>query len=178
VLALAVLLLVSALGVFFWLLMGRLSDEQRVAGGGMQLRVPANWDVVDVSQNQGCQMPGVDCIAVLSAPEGFKLDVLRYDQAQEIPVAAVDEREWQAFRDYYPNAVLIERVEKQVGGLPAIERSFLQNNEFTEPVYLHQVYIVKGLSLYVISAGFPSAEMMAAQAPVLIRILESIRFTP
>ena len=85
-LALAVLILVGAFGLFVWLVMGRLGGEQQLGGGGMTLRVPIDWDVVDVSQNQGCQMPGVDCIAILSAPEGFNFDVLRYDQAQEIIV--------------------------------------------------------------------------------------------
>jgi hypothetical protein len=117
-------------------------------------------------------------VAVLTTSDDYYFNVIRYDQPSEITVVALDEREWQAFSSFYPEAILFSREERQVGGLPAIQRTFLQNNPQNVPVYIRQVYVINGLYLYVITAGFPSAELMEGQSPLMDQILASIRFTP
>jgi hypothetical protein len=178
VLASAVMLLVGVGAVLGWLLFVQFSGKQSLEAGGLKMRFPASWQVIDTSQNQACQTAGVACVAVLTTSDDYYFNVIRYDQPSEITVVALDEREWQAFSSFYPEAILFSREERQVGGLPAIQRTFLQNNPQNVPVYIRQVYVINGLYLYVITAGFPSAELMEGQSPLMDQILASIRFTP
>jgi hypothetical protein len=176
-LALAVLLLVGVGALLGWLLLNRASGYTEIEGNGIRMSVPDDWDLEDTAANQACQTQGLECVAILSTPQGYNFSVTWYEQTAEISVEAVDEREWKKFVEYYPSAILFNRKDVQVGGLPAIQRTFLQNDAQNTPVYFRQVYVVNGLRLYLITARFFSAEMMDAHAGVVDAVIESIQFT-
>lgn len=176
-LALAVLLLVGVGAALGWLLLDHASGYTEFEGDGIRMSVPDDWEFTDMSANEACQMESLECVAILSTPQGYNFSVTWYQEIAEITVEAVDEREWKKFVEYYPSAILFNRKDIQVGGLPAIQRTFLQNNAQGNPVYFRQVYVVNGLRLYLITARFFSAEMMEANDGVVDAAIESIQFT-
>jgi len=179
-LALAVFVLVGMLALLGWLLLNQDGEVQlrQIEGDGVLLYVPEDWTEEDLSQNESCQSGTLTCVAILSAPEDFNFSLTWYTELALTNVRAVDEFEWKKFRDYYPDAILFTREEIQVDGLPAIQRTFLQNDQSSTPIYLRQVYILYGQRLYLITARFFSAETMEAQAGAVDTVIESIKFTP
>jgi len=178
-LALAVLLLVAVGVSIGWLLINQTNDGVRqIEGDGIRLSVPDSWTEEDTSTNQACQTGGLACVVIMSAPQNYNFSVTWYQQAEETNVQTVDAFEWKKFQEYYPNAILFSRDELEVGGLPAIQRTFLQNDEQNTPVYFRQVYVLNGLRLYLITARSFSAETMDAQSAVVDGVIESIEFTP
>jgi len=178
-LALAVLLLVAVLVSLGWLLLNRTSgDLRQIEGGGIRLSVPEAWTEEDTSTNQACQNEGLACVVIMSAPQDYNFSVTWYQQGVETSVQAVDEFEWKKFVEYYPSAILFSREDLEIGGLPAIQRTFLQNDEQYTPIYFRQVYVLNGLRLYLITARFYSAETMDAQSTTVDAVIESIEFTP
>jgi hypothetical protein len=177
-LALAVLLLVGVLISAGWLLLnGTSGGVRQIEGDGIRLSIPEDWTEEDTSTNDACQSETLQCVAILSAPEGYNFSVTWYDQLTETTVEAVDVREWAKFREYYVTAILLDKTELQVGEQPAIQRTFMQTDTNNTPIYLQQIYVVDGLRLYLITARFFSADMMDAQARVVDKVIESIEFT-
>jgi len=177
-LALAVLVVVGALVLIGWLLLNQTgAGTRQIEGDGMRLTIPEDWVEEDISTNESCQTETLECVAILSAPQGYNFSITWYDQFSETSVAEVDEREWAKFREYYVTAILFSKDDLTVGGLPAIQRTFMQTDTQSTPIYFRQVYIVDGLRLYLITARFFSAEMMDGQARVVDKVIESIEFT-
>jgi hypothetical protein len=177
-LALAVLVVVGVLVLVGWLFLNQAGGGTRqIEGDGIRLTIPEDWVEEDISTNESCQTETLECVAILSAPQGYNFSLTWYDQFTESSVAEVDEREWAKFREYYVTAILFSKDDLTVGGLPAIQRTFLQTDTQSTPIYFRQVYIVAGLRLYLITARFFSAEMMEAQAGVVDKVIESIEFT-
>ena len=177
-LALAVLVILGVIAGAGWLLVDRSSGEQTFEGGGVRMSIPEDWTLEDTSQNQACQTtPTLTCVAILTAPQGYNFSVTWYEQTAEVDVHTVDQQEWKKFVEYYPSAILFNRLELEVGGLPAIQRTFLQNNPLTTPVYFRQIYVVDGLRLYLITARFDTAELMETYGPVIDAVIASIHFT-
>ena len=176
-LALAVLVILGALAGVGWLAMDRTSGEQTFEGGGVRMSLPEDWTLEDTSSNQACQTEGLECVAILSAPQGYNFSVTWYQQSEPVSVQTVDDREWKRFVAYYPSAILFERSDLQVGGQPAIQRTFMQNDSQGTPIYFRQIYAVKELRLYLITARFFSADEMEAQAAVVDAVIASIHFT-
>jgi hypothetical protein len=177
-LALAVLLLVGVLVSVGWLLLNQASGGTRqIEGDGIRLSIPEDWTEEDMSTNEACLSGELECVVILSAPQDYNFSVTWYDQLTETTVEAVDEREWAKFREYYVTAILLSKEELQVGGLPAIQRTFMQTDTNNTPIYLQQIYVVDGVRLYLITARFFSADMMDAQARVVDKVIESIEFT-
>lgn len=177
-LALAVLLLVGVLVSAGWLVLNRAGGATRpIEGNTIRLSIPENWTEEDTSTNEACQNETLTCEFILSAPEGYNFSITWYDQLSETTVEAVDEREWAKFREYYVTAILLQKEDWQVGGLPAIQRTFMQTDTNNTPVYLRQVYVLDGLRLYLITARFFSADMMDGQDRVVDKVIESIEFT-
>jgi hypothetical protein len=179
-LAIAVLVIVGVLVLLGWLLLGRDSGSRTrlIEAEGVQLSVPEDWNEEDISQNQTCQQGTMTCVAILTAPEGYNFSLTWYTLLGTSTVQLVDENEWRKFRAQYPEAILFTKEEITVSGLPAIQRTFLQNNPENTPIYFRQVYILDGQRLYLTTARFFTAEMMAAQAGVVDQVIESIQFTP
>ncbi len=177
-LALAVLLVIAVVVSLGWLLLNQASgDLRQIEGDGIRLSVPEVWTEEDTSNNQACQNEGLACVVIMSAPQNYNFSVTWYQQGAETSVQAVDEFEWKKFVEYYPNAILFSREDLEVGGLPAIQRTFLQNDEQNTPIYFRQVYVLNGLRLYLITARFFSAETMDAQSAAVDAVIESIEFT-
>jgi hypothetical protein len=177
-LALAVLLLVAVIVSLGWLLLNRTAVEVRqIEGDGIRLSVPVGWTEEDTSTNQACQSEGLACVTIMSTPQNYNFSVTWYQQLEETTVQTVDAFEWKKFQEYYPNAILLSREELEVGGLPAIQRTFLQNDEQNTPIYFRQVYVLNGLRLYLITARFFSAETMDAQSAVVDGVIASIEFS-
>ena len=179
-LALAVLLIVAVLVVISWLLLnqGGEGETRLIEGDGVRLTVPVEWNEEDISLNESCQSEELTCVAILSAPENYNFSLTWYMELAGTTVEEVDASEWKKFSEYYPQAILLSRDELEVGGLPAIQRTFLQNDQQNTPIYFRQVYILNYPFLYLITARFFSAEMMEAQAGVVDAVIESIEFTP
>ena len=176
-LALAVLVILGALAGVGWLAMDRSGGEQTFEGGGVRMSLPEDWTLEDTSGNQACQTEGLECVAILSAPQGYNFSVTWYQQSGPVSVQTVDDLEWKRFVAYYPSAILFERSDLQVGGQPAIQRTFMQNDSQGTPIYFRQIYAVKELRLYLITARFFSADEMEAQAAVVDAVIASIHFT-
>ena len=178
-LALAVLVILGAMAGIGWLLMDRSSGEQTFEGGGVRMSLPEDWTLEDTSGNQACQTEGLECVAILSAPQGqgYNFSVTWYQQSEPVSVQTIDDREWKRFVAYYPSAILFERSDLQVGGQPAIQRTFMQNDSQGTPIYFRQIYAVKELRLYLITARFFSADEMQAYSGVVDAVIESIHFT-
>jgi hypothetical protein len=177
-LALAVLLLVAVVVSLGWLLLNRTGGEVRqIEGDGIRLSVPVEWTEEDTSTNQACQNEGLACVVIMSAPQDYNFSVTWYQQLGETTVQAVDAFEWKKFQEYYPSSILLSREDLEVGGLPAIQRTFLQNDEQNTPVYFRQVYVLNGLRLYLITARSFSADTMNAQSAVVDAVIESIEFS-
>ena len=179
-LALAVLLIVAVLVGVGWLLLnqGGEGETRLIEGEGARLTVPVEWKEEDLSQNESCQSEQLTCVAILSAPENYNVSLTWYSEFSATTVAEVDAIEWKKFSEYYPEAILLSREELEVGGLPAIQRTFLQNDQQNVPIYFRQVYILNYPFLYLITARFFSAEMMESQSGVVDAVIESIQFTP
>ncbi len=177
-LALAVLLLVGVFILLGWLALNKAESGTRpIEGDGIRLTIPEDWSEEDTSTNEACQNETLTCAFILSAPEGYNFSITWYDQLSETTVEAVDEREWAKFREYYVTAILLERESLEVGGLPAIQRTFMQTDTNSTPVYLRQVYVVDGQRLYLVTARFFSAELMEAEDATVDKVIESIEFT-
>ena len=177
-LALAVLLLVGVLIALGWLALNRAGGETRqIEDDGIRLSIPESWTEEDTSTNEACQNDTLTCEFILSAPEGYNFSITWYDQLSETTVEAVDEREWAKFREYYVTAILLDKEALEMGGLPAIQRTFMQTDTNSTPVYLRQVYVVDGMRLYLITARFFSADMMDEQDRVVDAVIKSIEFT-
>lgn len=178
-LALAVLLLVGVLALLGWLALNQGSPgQQDFEGGGVRMTIPGDWEFSDITQNQACTTtPTLECVVILTAPQGYNFSVTWYQQTDAVDVATVDAREWKKFVEYYPNAILFSREDLQISGQPAIRRTFLQNDPLSTPVYFQQMYVVDGLRLYLITARFYSAEMLELESPTVDAVLESIEFT-
>ncbi len=176
-LALAVLVILGALVGIGWLLVDSSSEEQTFEGGGVRMSLPEDWTLEDTSGNQACQTEGLECVAILSAPQGYNFSVTWYQQTDPVSVQTVDDLEWKRFVAYYPSAILFERSDLTVGGQPAIQRTFMQNDSQGTPIYFRQIYAVKELRLYLITARFFSADEMEAQAGVVDAVIASIHFT-
>ena len=179
-LALAVLVVVGVFVLLGWLLLnqGGEAGTRLIEAEGVQFNVPQDWSEEDLTQNESCQNESLTCVAIMSAPEGYNFSLTWYTLLGTSTVELIDENEWRKFREYYPEAILFSKEEIEVGGLPAIQRTFLQNDQQTTPIYFRQVYIMNGSRLYLITARFFSAEMMEAQAGVVDAVIESIIFTP
>ena len=177
-LALAVLLLVGVLISLGWLALNKAeAGTRQVEGDGIRLTIPEDWTEEDTSTNEACQNDTLTCEFIFSAPQGYNFSITWYDQFSETTVAAVDEREWAKFREYYVTAILLDKEDLEVGGLPAIQRTFMQTDTNSTPVYLRQVYVVDGLRLYLITARFFSADLLDAQDGAVDAVIESIAFT-
>lgn len=179
-LALAVLVILGVLALLGWLLLspGAETNMRQIEGDGVQLSVPEDWSDEDISQNQNCQQGTMTCVTIQTAPEGYNFSLTWYSLLGTSTVQLVDENEWRKFRAQYPEAILFTREEITVGGLPAIQRTFLQNDQSNTPIYFRQVYILEGQRLYLVTARFFSAETMDAYAGVVDQVIESIDFTP
>ena len=177
-LALAVLLLVGVGAGIGWLAFNRTpSGMQTFEGGGIRMTIPQDWTIEDTSTNKACQTESLECVAILSTPQDYNFSITWYTQPEPTTVQMVDDTEWKKFVSYYPSAILFSREDLQVGGLPAIQRTFMQNDEQNRTIYFRQVYVLNELRLYLITTRFFSAEMMESQAATVDAIIASLHFT-
>ena len=86
-------------------------------GGDLTLTDPGGWQVVDMSQQDFCKQPGVECLIAISAPsgEGSNLNLMRFSLDQEATVEQLEQEAWAKFESSTADVTMVSRAAIEVG---------------------------------------------------------------
>lgn len=158
-----------------------LLPEQTFSGGGLALRYSRAWERLDLSDDPLCQQPGTTCLLGLRhTGSALILDVVRLDAPQadaESAAAAL----WQEVQAGAEDAALIEQGATRIGGQPAYQLLYSQENPFPrvpgERLYLRRILARHSGALYRFTAMGVDPAALEGDIGGLRDILDSVRFT-
>lgn len=76
----------------------------------------------------------------------------------------------------YPGTRIVSKTESSLGGVRDVD-IVLRDSQHGEPIYIHQICVLKNNSLYIISTGYPEGQY-AQDEPAIARMLASFHWKP
>ncbi|MHB8625449.1 MAG: hypothetical protein ACYDEO_04530 [Aggregatilineales bacterium] len=155
---------------------------QTFNGGGVQMTYPGTWQLLDISQTATCKQTGYACVVAVGQPDRTNITVIQIPLQQALTMdTATATQLWQQYLTSSPTANRTSNDMITIGGQPAVRWVFDTPSQSTAVPggheYLVQVNVIKGLSLYTITAFATSADALTAHRADVDNIINSITFT-